>query len=102
MNLFSRKLRLLSLLVSSTILATLATPQATIAAPMAAKLSGIERIVASSGFSKYYCAAKGWQFTAVESPRTNEFSVYRAACRNQGTGTKRSKMDWQWRLSCGY
>lgn len=52
MNLFSRKLRLLSLLVSSTILATLATPQATIAAPMAAKLSGIERIVASSGFFK--------------------------------------------------
>lgn len=50
MHLFARKLRLLSLLVCSTLVTALSVPQVISAAPSPAKLSGIKEIVASPGF----------------------------------------------------
>ncbi|WP_248548103.1 hypothetical protein [Paenibacillus odorifer] len=50
MHLFSRKLRLFSLLVCSSLLTALSVPQVISAAPSPGKLGGIKEIVASPGF----------------------------------------------------
>ncbi|OMD78745.1 hypothetical protein [Paenibacillus odorifer] len=50
MHLFSRKLRLFSLLVCSSLVTALSVPQVISAAPSPGKLGGIKEIVASPGF----------------------------------------------------
>lgn len=66
MHLFSRKLRLFSLLVCSSLLTALSVPQVISAAPSPGKLGGIKEIVASPGFGVE--ALLRWELTEMFGP----------------------------------